>query len=491
MPSLSTSKLSTGYGALGLALSAAYFEISGNPSLQHVVYQAIGLSGVAAVAFGIRRHRPEGPAWGLILAGLALWVAGDGYWNAYRWLAGSEAPFPSPADALYLLAYVPLLAATVVIVRGGRPRSSDVVDATIIGLAAGLLVWFAAIHPASSAQGSTLGSLIAVTYPSMDYLMLLGLVQLLTSRPLENAALRWITAAFATVLLTDILYAWLRSAGTFTAGSVVNAGYFAFYVLLGAGALHPSMTALCAAPTRRSGRLTLARLALLAMALLATPIAIALHATKNSADARMLAVIGSLISVLVLVRLALLFVERDHIDAARRLAQESLERMAYQDALTQLANRTATYRALAAAIERAAPLTATVVLFVDVDGFKQVNDEHGHEIGDRVLREIANRLRTAVRTNDVVGRHGGDEFVILLCNLPLHAARTRAQATADRVTAALRHPIQIDSLTIGLSASIGVAIHPIDGQSPDGLIHHADMQMYAYKKHSCGHGAAA
>ena len=92
------------YCAIGAALTAAYFAIPGGPVQTHVIYQAIGLWGIAGMVVGVRTYRPAGLAWPLVLAGLTLWVAGDGYWNAYRLVTGSEAPFPSPADALYLLA---------------------------------------------------------------------------------------------------------------------------------------------------------------------------------------------------------------------------------------------------------------------------------------------------------------------------------------------------------------------------------------------------
>src|SRR5205823_9895384 len=326
----------TAYLAIGSGLSAAYFVLPAGANLEHALYQLIGISGLIAIASGIAARRCSGTAWWMILLGLTLWVAGDGYWNAYRWIEGVEAPFPSPADALYILAYLPLLDGIGLLVRGGRPRAGDVLDASIIGLAAGLTVWFAAIAPAAQAnQGSTLASLLVVVYPAMDYLLLVGVVQLSFAGGLRSLSLRWVSAAFATVLVTDVLYARMRIDASFTASSYINIGYFAFYVLLGVAALVPSRDA-GAIPVVPSGRLTLPRLALLAAALLSAPTAIALDAASNSADVRMLALIGALISLLVLLRLALLFVERDQIDGERRSAQRALTVMAYRDGLTQL-----------------------------------------------------------------------------------------------------------------------------------------------------------
>ncbi|MGZ4482480.1 MAG: hypothetical protein ACXVY5_09760, partial [Gaiellales bacterium] len=99
--SLIRDRLSITYLVFGTALSAAYFVVPASANVQHVIYQAIGLSAVFAIWLGNKRHR-SGRAWSAILVGIVLWVAGDGYWNAYHWLTGSEAPFPSTADVLYL-----------------------------------------------------------------------------------------------------------------------------------------------------------------------------------------------------------------------------------------------------------------------------------------------------------------------------------------------------------------------------------------------------
>src|SRR5947207_3307976 len=130
--SVSRNRRALAYLVIGSALSAAYFAVpASRPDLQHAVYQAIGLSALAAIVLGTRRNRP-GPAWTAMFAGIALWVSGDSYWNAYRWVTGREAPFPSAADAFYLLAYLPLLFAIVLLVRGGRPRASGLVAASIV-----------------------------------------------------------------------------------------------------------------------------------------------------------------------------------------------------------------------------------------------------------------------------------------------------------------------------------------------------------------------
>jgi diguanylate cyclase (GGDEF)-like protein len=483
------------YCVVGAGLTGLYFFMSGSVDAQRVVYQAVGVFGVLGLSFGIWRHRPEGVAWPLILLGLVLWVSGDGYWNADRLLTGREAPFPSPADGLYLLAYAPLVAGIVIMVRGGLPRAADVVDALIIGLAMSLIVWFVAIHPIARAHEPSLATAaIADTYPTMDNLLLLALVQLLVSRR-RSAALIWVTSAFATVLVTDLVYAWLRSNATFTAASLVNAGYFAFYVLLGASSLTPSMRDVSGrrpsaqaepAPTD-SGKLGLLRLALLLTALLASPAALVLQGSESDlASILIIAGVGALISVLVLVRLVILFVERDCIDADRRRAEAVLKEMAYRDSLTGLPNRSAILHAIDQLV--GVPQGRMFgILFVDLDRFKSVNDRFGHAAGDDVLRETAKRLSTVVRAGETVARYGGDEFIVVLHDLPLDNAAAIVAAAIQRIRDAVGQPHQIhdpngerlDTATV--EASVGVALHPTDAITTTSLIRRADKRMYDQK----------
>jgi diguanylate cyclase (GGDEF)-like protein len=475
------------YCGMALALSVVYFMLAGRQDAQHVVYQAFGVIGVAGVAVGIRRHRPLGPVWPLVLAGLVLWVAGDTYWNVHRLLTGREAAFPSPADALYLLAYMPLLAAMVIMVRGGRPRAADVVDAGMVGLAASLIVWFAAILPATSVHQSLLSAVISDAYPTMDWLLLLALCQLLLTRS-RTPALNWLVASFGVVLVTDVAYAWLRSSNSFTTSSWINAGYFWFYVLLGAAAMSPTMSTLTGASSttkRQSGRLTPSRLALLTGALVASPVAILLQSESHDATRIvLLACVAAAISLLVLVRLALLFLEREEIDVKRRHAEAALERMAYRDSLTGLANRAALLSAIEKQIHETAHDRSFALLFVDLDGFKGVNDAHGHVVGDAVLSTAARRLRDAVRTADLVARHGGDEFIVLLRDLP-STSDAVIRATVQRVIDAMESPVELGiehgPNAVRLGASVGVSVFPADGATTDTLIRMADQRMYEQK----------
>ncbi|RZS89701.1 diguanylate cyclase (GGDEF)-like protein [Motilibacter rhizosphaerae] len=154
-------------------------------------------------------------------------------------------------------------------------------------------------------------------------------------------------------------------------------------------------------------------------------------------------------------------------DSLSRLALVSeLEQLATVDGLTGLANGAA----LARALREAGPGAA--VLFIDLDGFKAVNDEHGHDAGDALLRAVAHRLRRSVRTGDLVARPGGDEFVVLLPE----ADGPTAEGLAARVVTDLARPVSVGGSTVAVGASVGVAVGGGD------LVRRADIAMYAAKR---------
>lgn len=159
--------------------------------------------------------------------------------------------------------------------------------------------------------------------------------------------------------------------------------------------------------------------------------------------------------------------------------QLRLEHLARHDPLTGLANRAEFERCCAEAIAVAErERLAVVVLFIDLDAFKIVNDSYSHAIGDRLLVKVAERIRRQLSEGDVAGRIGGDEFTVLIPRLIL---REDARAMVNRLLASLCEPLLVDDYEIVLSASIGVAGYPLDGDSALALIANADAAMYAAK----------
>ncbi len=159
--------------------------------------------------------------------------------------------------------------------------------------------------------------------------------------------------------------------------------------------------------------------------------------------------------------------------------KNTLEHLAYHDALTQLPNRVLFSDKLQqslAAVE--AEENAIAICYVDLDNFKPINDQHGHEVGDQLLILLADRLRDNCRNHDTVARLGGDEFAILLSGLPTAKEYSNA---LDRILYAIEQPFHIGDHIFYISASIGFTVYPNDNNPPDTLLRHADHAMYHAK----------
>lgn len=160
--------------------------------------------------------------------------------------------------------------------------------------------------------------------------------------------------------------------------------------------------------------------------------------------------------------------------------RSELAHMAKHDPLTGLANRRGLDELLERALAAADPPRATVaVLFIDLDGFKPINDVHGHEVGDQLLAALGRRLRALVRECDVIARIGGDEFIVVLCGL---APDYDLEDRVERLLAAIRRPLERGDTRLCVGASIGVARYPEDGRGAQALITCADAAMYAAKQ---------
>ncbi|WP_280342562.1 diguanylate cyclase domain-containing protein [Nocardia neocaledoniensis] len=164
---------------------------------------------------------------------------------------------------------------------------------------------------------------------------------------------------------------------------------------------------------------------------------------------------------------------------AFRESRRQLEYQATHDALTGLANRSLILSQLATALDDDGGDTVTTVLFLDLDGFKAINDTLGHAIGDTVLQIVAQRLQRALRAEDLVGRLGGDEFLILLAG---HPQRADLPALIDRLRATIGEPIIARGHRLEVSASLGITeLGPHEHRTPEAVLHDADLAMYRDK----------
>jgi diguanylate cyclase (GGDEF)-like protein len=163
----------------------------------------------------------------------------------------------------------------------------------------------------------------------------------------------------------------------------------------------------------------------------------------------------------------------------RAAVHDDVTDQAMRDPLTGLSNRRAFEEHVRVALADRRGDETCGVIFLDLDGFKQINDTYGHEAGDRVLIETAHRLRQAVRGNDLIGRLGGDEFTVLLS---VHGEED-AILVAERVLAAMHRPIDVQpGITVKVTPSLGIALTAAGQTDPAGLLSSADAAMYQAKR---------
>jgi diguanylate cyclase (GGDEF)-like protein len=479
----------------GVCAIGAYFAVPGELG-KDLIYTVMGLGSTVCVLLAIRLHRPaERLGWYLLAAANSCFVLGDGILDTYDLFLHRAAPYPSVADALYLLGYPFLFAGVFRVTRpretpGSRERWAD---AAMMSVGALALSWqFLMGSYAHDGTVSVLGRLVTLAYPIMDLGVLFIVVTALLSGAARRPVDRLVCAAVAATLVADFVYDILVLHGMYQVGNAVDAGFLLNYLLLAAAALHPSMATPSVdardAPRRR--RLWLPMVA--AAGFISPAILLVGTALGRHVDVAVLAATTMVLFSLAVLRAAWLF-SRLRIQtgqlrqrgeslnaalAAQESLQEDLRHQAFHDGLTGLANRALLDDRMEHALEASPRLSGTVALcFCDLDGFKAVNDSFGHRFGDALLVLVSKRLASVVRGGDTVARLGGDEFAILLENVEDVEVVT---ALAERIVSVLRQPAIIDGNQIQLSVSVGVAFAEADATS-ERLLSEADAAVYEAK----------
>jgi two-component system, cell cycle response regulator len=438
-----------------------------------VLYQGLSFSAAVAILAGVHQHQPPQPRpWYLLAVSQFVYASADATFYVAHDVLHQER-FPALADLLYLSHYPILMAGLLLLVRQRTPSEdrASLIDAAVIALAAGLLSWLFLIGPltlGSDAQLSILGKIASVAYPVADLLVFAVAVRLLVGPGTRPVSYWLLSASLLVVLATDTVYVLMQLTGTYTTGNVLDASWLGSYVLLGAAALHPSMRVLAEPSQTPRTHTSRWRLGLLAVASLVAPATLVIPTTLGRAvNLPVIAGASAVLFLLVVARLGEL------VDEQRRAA--------VTDGLTGLYNRRFFEATLALEAEHAARSGRDLGLLVlDIDHFKRINDAHGHQAGDRVLRELAARLVASSRGGDVIARYGGEEFVVLLRNTSVEAV----PETAERLRRAVGDvPIVLgDDVWLATTISVGGAAWPVHAHSADELVRVADQALYAAKR---------
>ncbi len=189
---------------------------------------------------------------------------------------------------------------------------------------------------------------------------------------------------------------------------------------------------------------------------------------------------GATFDMLVFMRIVILRTAAEH-RAAQLASRERdvMKSLAATDSLTGLTNRRGLNESLATLVPHATPERQLAIYMLDLDGFKPVNDQHGHDTGDELLIAIGARLTAAVRSRDIVARVGGDEFVVVATDLK---AESQAAEVGSKLAAVFSTPFELTAHTCRVGVTIGYVVAPQDGSQPAGLLKAADAAMYAGKQ---------
>ena len=355
----------------------------------------------------------------------------------------------------------------------------------LAGTTAVALVGWVALARSAVAVGGRPAAVVALVALAQVF----GIVALVGARSPSRVPLRLVLAAVGAGVATDVVWLLARTDGVAVPGvagrPLSDVLDLAALLAVGAAATHPS--AMHPAPERAAGRAAFdwrtpspARIAGLAAAALTPAVVLVAGATRPTAvDVPAVAAATALLVLLVVVRLGAA------VDVALRAAgevqrlQTNFRHQATHDMLTDLPNRAQVMRDLGVALRRSRQSGQPVgVLFVDLDGFKKVNDSYGHRAGDEVLRQVAARIRATLPVEASAGRLGGDEFVVTIERFD---PDRNGVDLAEALIAAVSAPMSLDIGTVGVGASIGMAVTRDGGTDVNRLLEEADTAAYRAK----------
>ncbi|MEJ3744176.1 EAL domain-containing protein [Actinomycetes bacterium KLBMP 9797] len=472
------------FACAGLAVAVLYLLVP-STFAHATAFAVLGAGVVGALLVGPRVHRatPRWPWRMLALAG-AAYVAAAVLRPPTVERGGA---FELAADACALLGYACAILWIVGLlrIRGGIPRHA-VIDGLIVCLGAALVSTLLLAVPATEAPGRPLVvSVLAGLYPVFDVLLLLLMVNLAFTTAGRTPSYRMLLGATVAMLVGDVAYAVASASAPRAESALGDAAFLVALAALGAAVLHPSVADLSRPIPLPVQGWSWKRLLLIGPALVA-PFVLTVLTPADSLAVRMLLAAGGAATVGLLLIRAVSAVQ-DYAAAQLRFAHQ-----ATHDPLTGLPNRlmltTEVSRLLATAPTPGGESTVWV-MFLDLDGFKLVNDSWGHEAGDQLLIEVAQRLRGTVPAPAMVARVGGDEFIVAST-----ASRADTVTLIERIIDRLSAPLHVGSAEVVITPSIGLVGAPA-GMAPvaavaavtaEALMRDADTAMYRAKSDGRG-----
>jgi diguanylate cyclase (GGDEF)-like protein len=443
--------------------------------------------------------------WALLGAGALSWAAGQVVWTWYENVDGVEAPFPSWADAGYL-ALVPLTVAGAATLIGTHRRAArSAIDGLIITGSLFYLSWATVLGQLYHAgAATTLEWLVTLAYPAGD-VVVSSMMFILFARVRrdQRRVLGLLGTGYLALAFADMSFAYLVNSDSYVTSNIFDLGWILGFLAIGAAAGLQRRTA----PQGGRHRGAEPRLwVMLPYVPLAAAVTVSLAVTLyRGTVGPMLYVLSTLLVLLVVGRQMLSMRDNQRLTAdlhatvrhlqAREnelrhsqqqllLSEQQMRRLAYTDALTGLANRAALFERIDTLAMAGGP-GSVGLLYLDLDGFKQVNDTYGHAVGDVLLTAVAHRLRAHIPGTSLPARLGGDEFAVLVTGDEVDVIGEQARLLVDAFT----QPFAVAGLILTVTASIGAAAQPRGTLHRSDLLRQADIAMYTAKTagKSCFH----
>ncbi len=434
---------------------------------------ALNCALAARSASGRLRH-----AW-IGLAGATLsWGIGQSIWSWYELVQHTATPFPGLADIGFLGFPLGAVIALAVfpsnVSHAGRWRMT--LDGLMVTSAIGLVSWATVLDAVVKAGGNSSWALtVSVAYPASDIALLVVCVLVLSRSRAHQMSLAFIAAGLALMAVADSGFAYLVANNSYATGNLIDLGWFFAFGTLAFAAMTPGATV----PAVAVKDTTVAGTFLPYVPLGGAVVFLAWQIVNQRSISDVETALAVLIVLLVLVRQFLTV--HDNQRLARTVAEQDAElrHQAFHDLLTGLANRALFVDRAAHALELhrrdQRPLS---ICFLDLDGFKAVNDQLGHNAGDELLRQASTRFRDVLSEADTLARFGGDEFAVLLeeHQNPVEVGRALLEC--------LVAPFSLAGGVASVSASVGVAQIGLYDPTPtvDELLVRADQAMYVVKR---------
>ncbi|MFB9415171.1 GGDEF domain-containing protein [Dactylosporangium matsuzakiense] len=463
---------------LGSGLVAAHFLAlrllpSGSQAATNVSVGMLILAALLAALSAARTARRSAgrsrAGWTALAVGMVGWAFGESVWAFYVTFREGHAPFPNLGDAGFLIMVPGAVAGMVAVLGVRRGLLRVMLDGLLIAGSLLFLSWVFVLEGVYRAGNLTVAAkAVSLAYPLSDVLLAAVALILLprAARGQRTTAALMLAAAVA-LSIGDLGFAYLNQHGTYNCGDPIDTGWVAGFVLIA-----------LAAHRVPSGRAERGQSVPFLPGLPYVPLtgavlaAVALLARGERLTIFPAVLLGTVILLVLVRQMAAL---RDNTTLSRDLQRvvAQLHHLAYHDPLTGLGNR-------ALFVERAqeafdGPLA---LLYLDLDGFKPVNDRYGHAAGDALLVEVGALLRAETRDADLVARLGGDEFVVLM---PGVTSRAEAGEVGARIEARLARPFTILGHRVVVGASVGVGVREPGDVSIDALLRRADALMYTAK----------